>query len=81
MLTEAEVEEIEVMAPYVALHYVPGMCNAKNPTGSPENVLNSIYHLRLIREDSKKVADTALSKWELHLDWISGELLVFAMFN
>ena len=81
LLTEEEVKEVEVMAPYVALHYVPGMCTAKDATASPSNLLTTIYHLRLIRDDSPLVATIALNKWKKHLNWISPELAIFAIFN
>lgn len=81
LLSRDECEEVKTMAPYVALHYLPAMCQSKYSAASPYNLLINIFHLRQVREESPVVAGIALAKWEQHLNWLSPELVVFAIFH
>ena len=81
LLSRDECEEVKTMAVYVALHYLPAMCQAKYSAASPHNLITNIYNLRLVREESPVAAAVALAKWEQHLNWLSPELVVFAIFH
>lgn len=48
---------------------------------SPRLTLTAIENLRAVKEDQDLVATTALKKREGHLNWLSPELVVFAMFD
>ena len=49
ILTEEEVIEVETMAPYVALHYLPFMLKAMYAPSAPRNLITAIQRLRGIR--------------------------------
>ena len=81
LLSEEECEEVKTMAYFVSLHYLPAMCQSKYSAASPHNLITNIFNLRLVREESPVVASVALAKWEQHLNWLSPELVVFAIFQ
>ena len=81
LLSRDECEEVKTMAVYVALHYLPAMCQAKYSAASPHNLITNIYNLRLVREESPVAAAVALAKWEQHLNWLSPELVAVAIFH
>jgi len=76
-----DLQRFRAVGLHCKLSQVDRMCTAKDATASPSNLLTTIYHLRLIRDDSPLVATIALNKWKKHLNWISPELAIFAIFN
>lgn len=81
ILTDDEIKEVETMAEYVVLHYLPYMLQAKFGAAAPRNLLTAIQRLRAVREECPLVANTALKKTEAHLNWVSPELVVFSLFD
>lgn len=81
ILTQEELREVEIMADFVALHNVAYMLQAKFGERSPRLTLTAIHNLRCIREEQNLVATTALQKREGHLNWLSPELVIFALFD
>ena len=81
ILTADEIKEVETMAEYVALHYLPYMLQAKFGASAPRNLLTAIQRLRAVRDECPLVADTALKKREAHLNWVSPELAAFSLFD
>ena len=81
VLSEEEVQEVEIMAPYVALHYLPFMLKALYAPSAPRNLITAIQRLRRIRLECPVVAAAALQKREFHLNFLSGELVIFYLFD
>ena len=81
LLTPEEVQEVQVMAEYCALHYVPWMLQAKFAASAPLNLLTAIERLRAYREDNFQIATITLKKRENHLNFLSPELVVFSLFD
>lgn len=81
MFTKEEWVEIETMAEYSALHYLPTMLAAKYSAAAPRQLLTSIARLRSIRREVPLVSKTALATIERHLNFLSPELVVFSMFD
>ena len=51
-------------------------------SSAPVNLLKQIHNLRIVREElPASVVNTALEKWERHLQFLSPELVVFAIFD
>ena len=81
MFDRKEWVEIEIMAEYSALHYLPTMLAAKYAPAAPRQLLTSIARLRAIRNEVPLVSMTALTTIERHLNFVSPELVVFSMFD
>ena len=81
IFTEDEILEIEKMAEYCAIHYLPWMLLAKYAAAAPRHLLTSIANLRSIRSTHPTVSAVALQKKELHFNFFSPENVVFAMFD
>ena len=81
IFTDDEITEIERMAEYCAIHYLPWMLLAKYAAAAPRHLLTSIANLRSIRSSHPTVSSVALQKKELHLNFLSPENIVFAMFD
>lgn len=81
MFNELKWSEIDTMAEYCALHYVPMMLAAKLPAAAPRLLLNCVARLRAVRRETPLVARTALKTMLGHLSMISPELAVFSVFD
>ena len=81
LFTQQEIVEIQTMAEFCALHYIPFMLKAKYAASAPRNLLTAIHRLRSIRVSHPVVAAVALQKRELHLNFLSPELVIFAIFD
>ena len=81
IFTDDEITEIEMMAEYCAIHYLPWMLLAKYASAAPRHLLTSIANLLSIRSSHPTVSSVALQKKELHLNFLSPENVIFAMFD
>ena len=55
LLSEVEVEEVKIMAEYVALYFVPNQLDAKFAAIGPMSLLTTISNLRQARDESGEV--------------------------
>ena len=63
------------------MHYLPFMLKALYAPSAHGILITAIQRLRGIRLECPVVATTALLKRESHLTFLSGELVIFALFD